>query len=225
MRKLIEDQGFAIVPDVLTASALCPIDDSLTALESSQGRAGIRHLLSVPAVRDVAHSRPLLDIAESVLGRSSFPFRATLFHKSPETNWLVNWHQDTALPVKARLEAPGWGAWSTKEGVIYGHAPASTLEQIVALRLHLDDSTEQNGPLRVIPGSHRLGILKEEEIDRYRSRHNSEECLVGRGGVIAMRPLLLHASSKSRSQLPRRVLHFEYASAKGLSGGLELAIA
>lgn len=225
MWKDIEEKGFGIAKEVVSTAELDSLLDYLTDLQHSPRRAGIRHLLTHPVVTLAAYSPPLLEIAKGVLGSSAFPFRATLFHKSFEANWLVNWHQDTALPVKARVEGAGWGAWSTKEGVVYGHAPARALEQIVALRLHLDDSDEQNGPLRVVPGSHRLGILKEKDINRYISSQDFQECLVGRGGVIAMRPLLLHASSKSRSEMPRRVLHIEYASAKELSGGLELALA
>jgi hypothetical protein len=51
------------------------------------------------------------------------------------------------------------------------------------------------------------------------------ECLVKRGGVIAMRPLLIHASSKSTSGLPRRVLHIVYADSLELAPGIRLALA
>src|SRR4051812_33537443 len=99
----------------------------------------------------------MLVIAQSVLGHDAFPFKAILFDKSSETNWLITWHQDTALPLREKIETPGWEPWSTKEGIIYAHAPASALERVVALRLHLDDSDHENGPLRVIPGSHCQG--------------------------------------------------------------------
>ena len=77
--------------------------------------------------------------------------RATLFDKSPDSNWLVVWHQDTALPLVERKDLPGWGPWSTKEGVLYAHAPSQALSQVLALRVHLDDSTSVNGPLRCSP--------------------------------------------------------------------------
>jgi ectoine hydroxylase-related dioxygenase (phytanoyl-CoA dioxygenase family) len=112
-----------------------------------------------------------------------------------------------------------------KEGVHYAHAPASALEQVVALRIHLDDSTSENGPLRVLPGTHTLGVLTDEEIHDLSTKIAEIECLVGRGGVLAMRPLMVHASSKAQSEMPRRVLHIEYARSSALSDGLELAIA
>jgi hypothetical protein len=50
-------------------------------------------------------------------------------------------------------------------------------------------------------------------------------CLVSRGGVLAMRPLIVHASSKSQAEISRRVLHIEYASRRLVTNNLELAIA
>jgi ectoine hydroxylase-related dioxygenase (phytanoyl-CoA dioxygenase family) len=138
---------------------------------------------------------------------------------------LVVWHQDTALPLERRHEAEGWGPWSTKEGVVYAHAPASALRQIVALRVHLDDSTSENGPLRVIPGSHELGVLSDAGIRELVARELPHECVVARGGVLVMRPLLVHASSKSAATAPRRVLHIEYASTMRFEPGLTLQVA
>ncbi|MGE5324273.1 MAG: phytanoyl-CoA dioxygenase family protein [Actinomycetota bacterium] len=221
----IDEQGFAVVPSVLSTRELIPILVSLADLQPPRGRAGIRHVLSHPTVKVVADNPRLVEMAQAVLGSAAFPFRATLFDKTPEGNRLLSWHQDTALPVDEQIEGPGWGPWLEKEGVIYAHAPASALEQVLALRLHLDDCGEQNGPLRVIPGTHGLGILSEAEIERHATYDNPVDCLAARGGVVAMRPLVIHASSKARSQAQRRVLHIEYASAKEFPGGLRLAMA
>jgi len=222
-RKAVEEQGVAIVSSVLSTRELIPILVSLADLEPPRGKAGIRHVLNHPTVKVVAQNPRLLEMAQAVLGDSAFPFRATLFDKTPEANWLITWHQDTALPLQEKIETPGWGPWSVKEGVIYAHAPAATLEQVLALRLHLDDLTEDGGPLRVLPGTHGLGILKDEEIERHSTFEQPVECIGARGAIVAMRPLVLHASSKSRSQAPRRVLHIEYAATRDLGSGLRLA--
>jgi hypothetical protein len=148
--------GFEVVPAVLTDAET---DCVLTAVSGrKRSRAGARHLMGNAAVSGVARDRRLLDLASAALGMSAVPYRATLFDKSLASNWLVVWHQDTALPLEHRRDAVGWGPWSTKAGVVYAHAPASALQRIVALRVHLDDSTSENGPLRVIPGSHELGV-------------------------------------------------------------------
>jgi len=181
--------------------------------------------MRIAAVAEMARGADLLGIAREILGEDAFPFRATLFDKSATANWLVVWHQDTALPLKERRELAGWGPWSVKDGIQYAHAPASALEQVVALRVHLDDSTSENGPLRVLPGTHTLGVLTDEEIHDLSMKVAEAECLVPRGGVLAMRPLIVHASSKAQSDKPRRVLHIEYSAPNALPDGLALAIA
>jgi ectoine hydroxylase-related dioxygenase (phytanoyl-CoA dioxygenase family) len=162
-------------------------------------------------------------IAREILGQAAIPFAATPFDKSPSSNWLVAWHQGTALPLVKKTEEPGWGPWSIKEGVNYARAPREALEQVLALRVHLDDSESASGPLRVIPETHYDGVLSDSEIRKRASTSQGVECTVARGGVIAMRPLITHASSKAENDSPRRVLHIEYASRIEMSNELGLA--
>jgi ectoine hydroxylase-related dioxygenase (phytanoyl-CoA dioxygenase family) len=221
----LKEKGFAMVPGVLSTRELIPVLVSLADLKPLPHKAGVRHVLSHPTVSVVAHGPRLLEMARALLGSTALPFRATLFDKTPDANRLISWHQDTALPLKEMVDVPGWGPWSEKEGVVYAHAPAEALQQVVALRLHLDDCMEANGPLRVLPGTHELGVLSDEEIERHATYEEPVECLIAKGGVVAMRPLLIHASSKSRLQTPRRILHIEYSATKDLPGGLQLALA
>src|SRR5579863_4848726 len=93
----------------------------------------------------------------------------------------------------------GWGPWSEKAGVAYAHAPAQVLSRVIALRVHLDASTADNGPLRVVPGSHHSGVLSDQAVMAVVSTNAHIECQVPQGGVIAMRPLIVHSSSKARS--------------------------
>jgi ectoine hydroxylase-related dioxygenase (phytanoyl-CoA dioxygenase family) len=178
-----------------------------------------------PAVACVASDPRMLLIARRFLDAEPIPFRATLFDKSPQNNWLVVWHQDTALPLRNRCDVSGWGSWSVKAGIIYAHAPAAALSRVIALRLHFDDSDAENGPLRVIPGSHALGVLSDSDVQQLVAQSQPVDCIVPTGGVLAMRPLILHASSKAESDRPRRVLHIEYADSVKMGDGLELAIA
>ncbi len=217
------ERGFRIEPHVLKA-AEC--DSVLAALDDMpRSRAGARHVLSVPAVSALACDARLAGLARSFLGTEPFPYRATLFEKSADSNWLVVWHQDTALPFRERFASDGWGPWSVKDGVLYSHAPASALSRLVALRVHLDPSEHTNGPLRVVPGSHRLGVLSDDAISELVLRSKAVECIVPRGGILAMRPLLLHASGKASSRIPRRVIHIEYADSTTVVPGGELAVA
>ena len=173
----------------------------------------------------LAKDRRLLGIAQTILGDGAMPFKATVFDKSSTANWLVAWHQDTALPLRQRRDLPEWGPWSVKDGVIYAHAPASALSKVLALRVHLDDSTAENGPLRVLPGTHTLGVLTDDAVHDLSIQSPSVDCPVSRGGILAMRPLIVHASSKSQNNSPRRVLHIEYAESEVIADGLELALA
>jgi len=196
----------------------------LSGVDLNRSRAGARHILNQPCVKRIAHDERVLAFAREILGREAFPFRATFFDKSVDSNWLVAWHQDAALPLSGKRETPGWGPWSVKDDVLYARAPARAMEQILALRIHLDESTESNGPLRVLPRTHVRGVFTDSEL-RQLEAGNSVPCLVGKGGVIAMRPLIVHASSKSQSQQPRRVIHIEYASCLEFENQLRLATA
>jgi len=221
---LVQKQGFAVAPYRLSAGEIDALIAGLSEWSLRRSRAGIRHLMNFPEINKLARSSPLLEIACSVLGTGATPFRATLFDKSSDSNWLVAWHQDTALPLQERKNDPGWGPWSVKEGILYACAPAQALSQVLALRLHLDASSAENGPLRVLSGTHTNRVLTKAEIHELVQRSQEVACLVPRGGLLAMRPLLVHASSKSRSPEPRRVLHIEYAAASLLEE-LQLAVA
>jgi Phytanoyl-CoA dioxygenase (PhyH) len=117
-----------------------------------------------------------------------------------------------------RTNAVPWRAAGDK-------APADALSRVIAVRVHLDNSDADNGPLRVIPGTHMHGVLGDDQIARLVRVRHAVDCLVAAGGVIAMRPLILHASSKARSDRPRRVLHIEYADSRDIGDGLTLALA
>lgn len=216
--------GFEVVPSVLARTEAPRIAEALSEETIDRSRAGARHLMHHPAVDCVARDPRLIAIARRFLGASPVPFRATLFDKSADNNWLVVWHQDRALPLQERRDVSGWGPWSVKAGITYAHAPVSALCRVVALRLHIDDSSSDNGPLRVLPGTHTVGVLSDAEIARLVREVQAVDCVAPAGGVVAMRPLLVHASSKAETDLQRRVLHIEYAEALALGDGLELAV-
>ena len=214
--------GFAVVPNVLSLLE----DDELAARLEPQRRtrAGARHLMSLAAVTMVAVDPRMTAIATEHLGAPAIPFRATLFDKAPGSNWLVAWHQDRALPLEKQVDATGWGPWSVKAGVHYAHAPAQALERVVALRLSLDDSAKDNGPLRVLPGTESRGVLTDAQVAALAQEIAPVDCCVDAGGIVVIRPLIVHASSKAVSDRPRRVLHIEYAGSLDIGSGLRLAI-
>ena len=217
-------EGYAIYPHVFQPVEIEHVLETLSGDGIARTRAGARRLLGIPAVRQRANDARLLTIASDFVGPTAVPFRATLFDKSATANWLVVWHQDTALPLRDRFDDREWGPWSVKGGVIHAHAPAWALEQVIALRVSLDDSTAANGPLRVLPGSHRHGVFSDQQVAQLASTTTPVDCTAASGGVVAMRPLTVHASSKSADDRPRRVLHIEYASTVRLASHVELSV-
>lgn len=223
----VRREGFAVVPGVLDGGALSSFERSLAAVEEGEGvkwRGGvyaIRNLLEVlPAARGLARSSAMRELVEPILGTECFPVRGVLFDKTPAAPWKVAWHQDLTVAVRGRVEAEGFGPWSVKAGVFHVQPPARVLEGVLAVRLHLDDCDESNGPLKVLPGSHLSGRLGADEITHWRESVRPVTCVVPRGGAVLMRPLLLHSSPAPRLPRRRRVVHFEYAAAP-LPHGLE----
>ncbi|MBL9168973.1 MAG: phytanoyl-CoA dioxygenase family protein [Verrucomicrobiales bacterium] len=182
--------------------------------------AGRRGLLADVCVAELSRSRALLELVRPHLPLEPVCVRAIYFDKSSDTNWAVPWHQDLTLAVRARHEVPGFGPWSTKDGISHVQPPVELLEQMITVRLHLDDADASNGALRVLPGSHRWGRLSAERIQRLRAEQPEFLCLASAGDVLLMRPLLLHASGRSTRGHHRRVLHLEYAGF-ALPGGLD----
>jgi ectoine hydroxylase-related dioxygenase (phytanoyl-CoA dioxygenase family) len=181
----------------------------------------IRNLLeTIPDLRVLVEDSRIRSIIEPILGSEYFVVRSLLFDKIPGANWKVTWHQDCMITVRQRIATPGFGPWSTKAGILHVQAPANVMENILALRIHLDDCGTENGPLRILPGTHRGGILTDEEVKHWSSTVAPVICTVQSGGILALRPLLLHASSPAQTPAHRRVIHLEIASEK-LPGGLE----
>ena len=201
----LEEDGFAVSPKCLTQRTIEQLRLSLGDFKYAQ-----RNLLDVPAVRDLATSEPVRQLANAILGDKCFAVRGLLFNKTPDANWKVAWHQDRTIAVRQRKDISHFGPWSIKAGVPHVQPPSSVIENMLAIRLHLDASDENNGPLRVIPGSRKPGCLSREEITMWANR-SSVMCTVPQGGAIVMRPLLVHASSSCLKPLARRVIHLEFA--------------
>ncbi len=209
------NQGFAILPSVISTERA---NDLIAALARVNAGYGMRNLLrDVPAVRALALE--LTPLATLVLGPAAFPARGIFFDKIPEANWEVGWHQDLSIAVVERIDTPGFAGWSVKAGVVHVQPPSEILEQMLAVRVHLDECDEANGPLRVLPGSHGEGRLNEEAIARWKKSVEEVMCVAMKGSALLMRPLLLHASSPPAAPHHRRVIHLEYASCE-LPNGL-----
>jgi ectoine hydroxylase-related dioxygenase (phytanoyl-CoA dioxygenase family) len=211
MQDTLSESGFEIVPSVLAEAEVEELRAVLNAFDIAPGHRQL--MRRVPEVRALAVSEKIAALLEERLAARAVPVRSIFFDKTPEANWLVPWHQDLTIAVQERRDVSGYGPWSVKDGVPHVQPPASFLESMLTIRLHLDDCGETNGALRVIPGSHLRGRLSAAGIAEARSQQSEVLCSAGAGDALLMRPLLLHASSEARDVRHRRVVHLEYASA------------
>lgn len=211
----LNSAGYALADISLTAEQCDHIAASLPELGS--GRGGVRNLISHPTVRQLLMHKKLGEYLWSVVGRELVAVRATLFDKTAAANWRVQWHQDRVIAVREKLDVVGYGPWTTKAGVVHVEPPVSVLAQMLSLRIHLDECGPDNGPLRVLPGSHELGKLSGSELEEQHDPASIVEVHVPRGAFLLMRPLLVHSSMTARVSGHRRVLHIEFAPAEAIS--------
>ncbi|HYI09882.1 MAG TPA: phytanoyl-CoA dioxygenase family protein [Thermoanaerobaculia bacterium] len=208
-------RGFALAQISLSSTQCDHIASAIPSV--SAGRGGVRGLVSHPTVLQILHHKQLGDYLWSVVGRELVAVKATLFDKTVASNWRAQWHQDRVIAIRERMDVPGYGPWTVKAGVPHVEPPASVLEQMLALRVYLDESGPENGPLRVLPGSHHLGKLDDDEIQRLAEAETPAEVHARKGEFLLMRPLLVHSSSPSIAPDHRRVLHIELAPAEAIS--------
>jgi ectoine hydroxylase-related dioxygenase (phytanoyl-CoA dioxygenase family) len=208
----IEERGWSTTPALLTDVEVAALSAAVAPL-AIDGRGGARNLLAHASIRSLAISQTVRSLATAVLGDACFAVRALLFDKTPAANWKVVWHQDLTIATHRRVDIPGFGPWTEKGGVAHVQPPVAVLENMLAVRVHLDACGRDNGPVRVIDGSHRHGRLSATQIDMLRRSEVERDCLAEQGAVLAFRPLILHASAPAIAPLHRRVIHIEYAAA------------
>lgn len=150
---------------------------------------------------------PLLD---KILPNTK-PVRVVHFNKSKETNWAVPWHQDRVIAVKEKYEYAGYKNWSKKAGVWHCEPPISILEKILFVRIHLDDSDEENGAMEIAKGSHVEGFVPSEQAKNIAEKYNSHICKAKRGDVLVLKMLTLHRSLVSQNSSLRRTLRIDFA--------------
>ncbi len=219
----LDEHGFVILPAVFqvdeAAQMRCALEDALfrdhdgSTLRAEEGAVyGARNVLELwPAARDVWRQEPLPELLRAVLGPEYGLVRTLYFDKPPDRSWALPWHKDLTIAVRDnRLPSKHFRKPTTKAGVPHVQAPRDLLENMLTLRIHLDDVTDENGPLQVIPGSHRSDPTAA-----------AVSIFVRRGDVLLMRPLLDHRSPSSHegTTMHRRLLHLEFAGWPRLPDG------
>jgi hypothetical protein len=229
----LADDGYLLLPSVFTADQVDAIAaDLASAFASDSGGStlraedgsiyGARNLLQLwPAVADIWRQSMLHHLLADTLGPDFGLVRVLYFDKPPQQSWALPWHKDMTIAVRNnRLPSEHFAKPTVKVGVPHVEAPQWLLEMMLTLRLHLDDMTDANGPLKVLPGSHRSGKRPPAPLPEGEGRMMPVTILGQRGDVLAMRPLLSHCSNKSQAEgTHRRVLHYEFAGIEQLPDG------
>jgi len=221
-------QGFAVINNVFNTAEIDEIikkipttETTNPAFRSTADLFAIRQFLNeVPEIKPLVFNQQLQFIIQQIFGEDYFVAKSIYFDKPAESNWFVAYHQDLTISVDKKIETEGFNRWTVKNNQFSVQPPIEILQRNFTIRIHLDDTNENNGALKVISGSHQKGINRPETIDW--SIKKEETRNVDKGGVMIMKPLLLHASSRTTNQQKRRVIHIEFSNCE-LPDGLEWA--
>jgi len=211
----LNEEGYQLIDGLIKSKDITSIQQELKTLELSPNKGGIRNAeKKLSSVRKFIETDRLLNGARFYLKDKVKIVRVLLFNKSAENNWLVSWHQDKTVAVSNRFIADGWQNWTIKDGIHHVQPPIEILAQMLTFRIHLDDTDQKNGCLKVIPKSHLSGLLKHSQITEYVVLHSIVNCEAKAGSTLIMKPLILHSSSKAISNHSRQILHIEFSSYK-----------
>lgn len=208
-RTVFEDDVLLALRDQLSAVLARQHEDEAIRTREGSVYAARNILALLPSVRAVWREPPLPEFVQRVLGTNSGLVRALFFDKPPERSWTLPWHKDLTIAVRDHVgSSVHFSKPTRKAGICHVEASTAILTRMLTLRIHLDDVDEENGPLEVAPGSHQMG----KQMTNFPFAPVAIHARAG--DVLLMRPLLAHASGRSREGTTRhrRILHLEFAA-------------
>ncbi|WP_207420652.1 phytanoyl-CoA dioxygenase family protein [Desertivirga brevis] len=216
--KQLQEEGFTLLDNIYSPAdvegileAIDRVDTSRPTFRKTSDLFAIRQFLKeCPGLKDLIFNYKLRSMIQALFGNGFFVVKSIYFDKPEQSNWFVAYHQDLTISVDKRVEMEGFGPWTVKHQQFAVQPPVEVLNSIFTVRIHLDDTDENNGALKVVPGSHSKGIFRPETIDW--SVEREKICAVKKGGVMIMKPLLLHASNRTTNNRKRRVIHIELSN-------------
>jgi hypothetical protein len=215
--KALLTQGFAVINDVYSAEELGQIISMIDAADQSgdtfrktDDLFAVRQFLKeMPGVLPIILNKGLKDLLGFIFGESYFVSKSIYFDKPEKSNWFVAWHRDLTISVNTKVLLPGFTNWTRKHNQFAVQPPFFILKENFTIRIHLDDTDKGNGALRVVAGSH---VANDLTVGNF-SGKTEVICNVKAGGVMIMRPLLMHASNRTVNNKRRRVIHIEFSNA------------
>lgn len=216
-KNIIADQGFSVISNIFSdqeikkiIEVIQNINTSKETFRKSEDLFAIRQFLKeVTAVKELIFNENLKTIIREIFGENYFVVKSIYFDKPKKSNWYVAYHQDLTISVDKKAELPNFGPWTTKQNQFAVQPPLNILENIFTIRIHLDDTDEHNGALKVVPKSHAKGIYRPETIDW--NVETEHICAVEKGGIMIMKPFLLHGSNRTTNGKRRRIIHIEFS--------------
>jgi ectoine hydroxylase-related dioxygenase (phytanoyl-CoA dioxygenase family) len=215
-----ESKGFIIINDIYNdeevKSIIGIIADAPANNETfrkTKDLFAIRQFIKeIPQACTFIFNKKLRDVIDQLFGKDFFVTKSIYFDKPANSNWFVAYHQDLTISVDKRTDIEGYGPWTVKQNQFAVQPPIAILQESFTIRIHLDDADENNGALKVVPGSNNKGIYRAETIDW--ETETEATCNVKKGGIMIMRPLLLHSSGRTINNNSRRVIHIEFSKAE-----------
>jgi len=214
----LSDKGFSIVDQIYNDSEIDSLisfidnaDQTNTTFRKSADLFAIRQVVKeIPEILPLVFNDNLKNLISSILGNDYFIVKSIYFDKPENSNWYVAYHQDLTISVDKKAEIENFVNWTKKQNQFAVQPPISILENIVTLRIHLDETNSENGALKVIENSHSKGIFRPEKINWENEKEIT--CNVNKGGVMLMKPLVLHSSGRTTNNKKRRVIHIELSN-------------
>jgi ectoine hydroxylase-related dioxygenase (phytanoyl-CoA dioxygenase family) len=214
----ISENGFTTINNIYSKeeiesilSTIEQVDKSIETFRKSKDLFAIRQFLKeVPSSISFVFNDNLKTIVQELFGENYFIVKSIYFDKPANSNWYVSYHQDLTISVENKIEKEGFGPWTVKQNQFSVQPPSEILESIFTIRIHLDKTDENNAALKVIPKSHLKNIYRPELIDWLAETETI--CNVEAGGIMIMKPLLLHSSNRTTNNQKRRVIHIEFSN-------------
>lgn len=205
-------EGYVIVRNFFDATEIeplrvaCEADPSLgcsqTAITDHHGRtfkAAIWTDLGDTMLGVLPRMPRMVNAAENLLGKSCYHWHSKIVRKQPNTQSVVNFHQDY---------------W-------FWYYDGCLFPDLLTCTIAVDRSTQENGCLQVVKKSHLLGRLDQvksgndyitdlERLDKILETHELIDCEMEPGDVVFFHANTLHGSGPNLASFPRTVVHCTY---------------
>lgn len=216
----IQNLGFSIIENIYSSkeveeiiSQIDFVDISSDAFRKSNDLFAIRQFLKeIPKSFDLIFNEKLRLIISNFFGSDFFLVKSIYFDKPASSNWYVPYHQDLTISVDKKIELENFTQWTVKQNQFSVQPPLEILESNFTIRIHLDDTDVENGALKVIPSSHLKKLYRSETLDWNIEKESI--CDVKSGGIMIMKPLLMHSSNRTTNDKKRRVIHLEFSKSE-----------